>query len=130
MRYRKTIDKINGVDVAIYEPIKINWLSKIIIAILFLGGIFLLINFSIAYGVNKERNSKNCIGAYELSLFETTLETAKEICVDIQKQQLDTIKENYTEKLKTTEENSKKWQKNYINLKNKTSSSTKNLLLK
>lgn len=128
MKYKKFIRKINGESVEIFEPEKRNLVTEITIAILFLAFIYILANACIAYGVNRERNNKNCIGVEEMENYKETLKIAETICVDIQTQQMGEIKTGYNNSLKIAEEEVKKWKGIYaaklreVNLTTSTSS--------
>ena len=123
MKYRKVYGHINGVDITEYEPIRINFLTKIFIGILCLGFLFLIIKTSVVYGVNKERKDKNCIGFSEMQIYERTLKLANTICVEIQQQQMSEIKGNCVDKIKIAEEEVKKWKNYYTNLQKQATSS-------
>jgi hypothetical protein len=124
MRYRKVYGHINGIDVTEYEPIQTSFLTKIFVGVFILGLLLLVVKLSILYGAVKERKDKNCIGYSEMSVYENTLKLANTICVDIQKQQMSEIKDNYAEKVKTAEEEAKKWRFNYNNLQKQATTST------
>jgi hypothetical protein len=123
MKYRKVYGHINGIDVTEYEPIQTSFITKIFVGIIILGFSVLVIKLSILYGVNKERQDKNCIGFSEMQTYERTLNLAREICVNIQQQQMSEIKGNYADKVKTAEEEAKKWKNYYTNLQKQATSS-------
>lgn len=107
-----------------YRP-ENNIILKIFKGIFILGFLFFLCHLCITYGVLKERRDKNCINASELLMWENTLKTAHSICVDVQTQQLETIENNYQERIKTAELEAEKW-KGYYNWQKKELNDLKN----
>ncbi len=58
-----------------------------------------------------------CIGTYEMIQLENTLDIAQTICVDIQKNQLDEIKNKYKLDINSCQEDAKYWKDSYFWLK-------------
>ena len=94
-----------------------KWIIKCSIFILITGLLYLGANLCIVYGVMKERANKNCVGAEVLLTYERTLELANSICVDVQVNQLEEIKENYKNKVDTAEAEALKWKNYYLHQK-------------
>lgn len=100
-------------DIIKYTPNKRDFVLKIFKGIFILGFLFLLCHLCIIYGALKERRDKNCIKGSELIMWQDTLEIAHAICVDVQSEQLEIIKSNYQERIKSIEEEAEKWKEYY-----------------
>lgn len=87
--------------------------SLLIVFCFILLALYLYSYLLIGIGAQKERESKECVGATAIENWEDTLEIAKEICVEGQKNFLETLNTNHNNTLKACQAEVEKWRGNY-----------------
>ncbi len=93
---------------------KINYF---IIAVFIIGAGYLASHLIFVAGRLAQKANMACVDAYELSQFEDTLELAQAICVDVQQNQLQEIKNIYNKQLSDCQKDAKHWKDSYFWLK-------------
>jgi len=102
-----------------------NLSIKCSLIIMIFSGLYICYHCAVLQGVLKERASKNCVGADEITRWENTLNIAEAICVDVQQNQLDEIKRIYETRATEAEAEAEKW-KGYYNWQKKELNNLKN----
>jgi len=74
----------------------------------------LIYHQGIMVGRVRELADKSCVDPMVLRKWEHTMELAEAICVDVQQNQLDSIKKGSDEKIKMAEEKTEQWKKSYF----------------
>lgn len=99
------------------------FLELLVILLLIFSVSFLVSQTLITYGVLKERQDKECVGATQILSWEKSLKLAEEICVNGRNE----IRQIYEDKIRKAEDETIKWKNSYNWIKKQTASST-NLL--
>lgn len=76
--------------------------------------IILVYQFGLITGKLKQQNSQVCISEIAINQWQKTLSVAEAICVDIQENQINTLKANYEELSKTADDKVEQWRKSYF----------------
>jgi len=88
----------------------------LIISIIIAGFIYLCAHLLVLGGIMKERNSKQCVGTFEIKAWNDTLEIAQALCVDAQGDQLEEIRNNYKIQIEKLEGDVKYWKNSFFSL--------------